>query len=77
MQDINWNDLRYALAIARAGTLAAAARRLGVDETTVARRLAAMEAVLGAQLFQRTGTGGLQPIQTGESAVAHAERVEF
>ena len=38
---IHWDDLRYILAIGRAGTLAAAARRLGVDQTTMARRLAA------------------------------------
>jgi DNA-binding transcriptional LysR family regulator len=33
MQDMNWNDLRVLLALARAGTLAGAARQLGVDET--------------------------------------------
>jgi len=41
MQMLNWNDLRYVLAISRGATLAAAARLLGVDDTTVARRLAA------------------------------------
>jgi DNA-binding transcriptional LysR family regulator len=44
MQDLNWQDLRHVLAVARAGALAAAARGLKVDETTVARRLARTEA---------------------------------
>ena len=43
MQAMEWSDLRYVLAVARAGTLAAASRRLGVDQTTVARRVAAAE----------------------------------
>ncbi|MCK6450715.1 MAG: LysR family transcriptional regulator [Alphaproteobacteria bacterium] len=72
---MNWNDLRYVLTVARHGTLSAAARRLGVDQTTVARRLAAAEARLGARLFDRVD-GALRPTQAGEAALAHAERVE-
>jgi DNA-binding transcriptional LysR family regulator len=71
----DWNDLRYLLAVAQGGTLAAAARRLRVDETTVARRLAAAEAALGARLFERIG-GAMRPTAAGEAAVAHAERIE-
>jgi len=75
LQASNWNDLRYLLAIAQGGSLAAAARRLRVDETTVARRLAAAEAVLGARLFERM-EGAMHPTPAGEVAIAHAERIE-
>jgi DNA-binding transcriptional LysR family regulator len=56
----DWNDLRYLLAIARAGTLAAAARELDIEHTTVGRRLAALESALGARLFTR-GPDGFTP----------------
>lgn len=76
MQAINWHDLRYILAVARGGSLAAASRQLGVDETTVGRRLAAVEKSLGARLFMR-GTGGrLLPNEAGEVAMDYAEKVE-
>jgi DNA-binding transcriptional LysR family regulator len=75
LQAENWNDLRYLLAVARGGTLAAAARRLRVDETTVARRLAAAEAALGVRLFDRVD-GAMRATAAGEAAVAHAERIE-
>src|SRR5436190_1732757 len=67
MQGMDWNDLRYVLAVSRAGTLAAAARRLRVDQTTVARRLAAAERVLGARLFERID-GSLRPTLAGAAA---------
>lgn len=72
---MEWGDLRYVLMVARAGTLAAAARRLGVNQTTVARRLAAAEAALGARLFERKD-GVLYPSKAGEAAVARAAQVE-
>ena len=75
MQAMEWSDLRYVLAIARAGTLAAAARRLGVNQTTAARRLAAAEAELGARLFDRAD-GVLRPTRAGEAAIARAARME-
>jgi DNA-binding transcriptional LysR family regulator len=73
---MDWNELRYLLALARTGTLAAAARRIGVDQTTVARRLAAMEKALGARLFARKD-GLLAPTQAGDAALAHAARIEL
>jgi DNA-binding transcriptional LysR family regulator len=76
MQMINWNDLRYILAISRGGTLAAAARLLGVDDTTVARRLAAVQEMIGARLYQRLTDGTLQLTTSGERAALHAERIE-
>jgi DNA-binding transcriptional LysR family regulator len=72
---MEWGDLRYILAIARAGTLSAAARSLGVNQTTVARRLAAAESSLGARLFMRT-EGNFRATAAGESALAQAERIE-
>jgi len=72
---MEWSDLRYVLTIARAGTLAAAARRLGVNQTTAARRLAAAEAALKARLFERRD-GVLHPTRAGEAAIARAAQVE-
>jgi DNA-binding transcriptional LysR family regulator len=76
MQTASWNDLRYLLAVSRGRSLAAAARALAVDGTTVARRLAALQATLGARLYQRLADGTLQLTSAGERAALHAERVE-
>ncbi len=75
MQAMEWSDLRYVLTAARAGTLAAAARRLGVNQTTVARRIAAAESSLGTRLFERAD-GVLRPTRAGEAAIARAAQVE-
>ncbi len=72
---MNWNDLRYFLAIHRGGSLSAAARALGVNQSTVSRRLASAEAALGKQLFERAGSA-LLPTDAGRSVVGYAERVE-
>ena len=50
---MQWDDLQTFLAIARGGTLSAAARALGVTQPTMGRRLAAMERRMGARLLQR------------------------
>jgi DNA-binding transcriptional LysR family regulator len=50
---MNWNDLRYFIALANGGSLSAAARRLKTEHTTVSRRVAALEADLGVRLFER------------------------
>lgn len=68
----DWNDLRYFLAVAQVGTLTGAARRLGTDHATVSRRISALEAAIGAKLFERTPQGYL-PTLSGERLVAHAE----
>ena len=75
MQVMEWSDLRYVLAVGRAGTRAGAARRLGVDQTTVARRLTVAEAALGTRLFRRV-EGVLRPTAAGEAAIARAAGVE-
>jgi DNA-binding transcriptional LysR family regulator len=72
---MNWDDLRVFLAVARAGRVAAAARNLGVEHSTVSRRIAALEADLGAALFYRTA-GGYQLTAEGAAALAGAEAME-
>ncbi|MHC8492751.1 LysR family transcriptional regulator [Thalassospira sp. SM2505] len=72
---MNWNDLRFFVAVAQAGTLSGAARRLGKDHTTVARRIEALEADLGARLFDRLATGW-QLTDAGENLVPVAGRIE-
>ena len=66
MPVLDWDDLRYALAIGSAGSLAAAARTLGVNHTTVLRRLDALEAQLGSRLFDRLRSG-YQPTAANRS----------
>lgn len=53
----DWNDLRYLIAVAETGSTLAAGRRLRVSQTTVARRVAALEAALGLALFERRQAG--------------------
>jgi DNA-binding transcriptional LysR family regulator len=54
---MNWDDLRYVLALAEAGSLARAARELKVDHTTVGRRIETIESELGLKLFTRAAKG--------------------
>ncbi len=54
---IAWDDLRYLLAIAQKGSLAQAAKQLGVDHSTLSRRLTALEQALGTKLFTRSSEG--------------------
>ncbi|MEM8690769.1 MAG: LysR family transcriptional regulator [Pseudomonadota bacterium] len=75
MQDINWNDLRHVLALARSGTMIGAARLQGVDETTVARRIRTIEAALEGALFRRAGQV-YAPTSLGEAVLVHASAVE-
>ena len=76
MHDIDWNDLRHVLALKREGSFAAAGRRLGLDPTTVARRLRAIERTLGARLFERGTEGEMRPTPAGEVTADRAEAVE-
>ena len=72
---MEWSDLRVFLAIARVGTLGAAARKLGQSQPTMGRRLRALEAAVGHTLFQRTGEGFVLTDE-GASVLGHAERIE-
>jgi DNA-binding transcriptional LysR family regulator len=72
----NWDDMKVALAIARAGSMTRAAEALGIDQSTCGRRLGALEAALGAVLFIRSKTG-LAPTEAGEAAIARASEIEL
>lgn len=73
--DYRWDDLRVFLALARGGSLAAAAARLGVDATTVGRRLTALEVSLGQALFDRT-RDGVKVTPAGARLIPLAEAAE-
>jgi DNA-binding transcriptional LysR family regulator len=73
--ELNWDDLRYFLHAAQAKTLARAARSLGVEHTTIGRRLSALERSLGAALVLR-GPGGLELTRLGERALPLVMEVE-
>jgi len=70
----DWNDFRYFLAVAQVGTFAGAARELGVEHTTVARRLTALETALGTRLIIR-GPDGLTLTTAGRDVVPLAEEI--
>jgi DNA-binding transcriptional LysR family regulator len=73
--DVEWSDLRIFLAVAREGTLGAAARKLGQTQPTMGRRLRALEAATGHTLFQRTAEGFVLTDE-GAAVLGHAERIE-
>lgn len=72
---MEWSDLRLFLAIAREGTLSAAARKLALTQPTMGRRLRTLEAAVGHKLFQRTGAGFVLTDE-GSTLLGHAERME-
>jgi DNA-binding transcriptional LysR family regulator len=72
---MNWDDVRIFLAVARAGQILGAARRLELNHATVSRRLAALEEALGAKLFRRH-TAGSELTAAGTRFLGVAERME-
>jgi DNA-binding transcriptional LysR family regulator len=72
---MEWSDLQLVLAICRAGTLSGAARMLGVNHSTVYRRINAIEAGIDVRLFERFPHGYVMT-EAGEAVKASAERVE-
>ncbi|WP_439815045.1 LysR family transcriptional regulator [Zavarzinia sp. CC-PAN008] len=72
---VDWDDLKIALAISRAGSLTAAGHALGVNQSTISRRLAALEDRLGSAVFERTAEGP-QATALGRRLVLAAERME-
>src|SRR5512145_1419127 len=70
-----WDDLRFLLAVCRAGTLTGAARALGCSQPTVSRRMAALAARHGGALFE-TLSGRYVPTEVGRSLAERAERIE-
>ena len=73
---LDWDDLRFFLAIARRGSLSAAAKDLRVAQSTVGRRLASLEASLGVRLLNRTPDGYV-PTLAGHGVRKQAERLEM
>lgn len=71
----DWNDLRFLLAVARTGSTIAAARSLGVNQSTVQRRLSELERQLGARLVERQASG-YRLTDLGQAVLAEAEAVE-
>jgi len=72
---VEWSDLRHFLAVVRTGSTQAAARELGVNQTTCARRISALEEALGWNLFER-GREGYRLLDPALPLVEHAQRVE-
>lgn len=83
MQLKHWDDLRYLLALKRAGSLSVAAKLLGVNETTVSRRIAGLQKSAGSPLIHRLASGAVELTPLGsvvaeqtEYAEQHIERIE-
>jgi molybdate transport repressor ModE-like protein len=75
MSTFAWDDLRYLLAFARAGSMQGAARALGVNQSTVQRRIAELEESAGHRLVERH-LGGYRLTELGEELLPAAECVE-
>jgi DNA-binding transcriptional LysR family regulator len=75
IDDLRWDDLRVLLAVLRAGSFSRAAPLLGSDQSTVTRRIAALEARLGQPLFERAPRGPV-PTPLAHALTPHAEAAE-
>jgi len=72
---IDWDDVRYFLAVARSGSVRAAAERLGVNHSTVLRRIAQLEERLGAHMFVKLPSG-YRLTDAGEEVLEFADQME-
>lgn len=72
---MNWDDLRFFLAVARMGSISGGAKHLGVQHSTVSRRIKHLEEQLGARLIERK-KGGYELTQAGEQVNQAAARME-
>ncbi len=72
---IDWDDVRYFLAVARGGSVRAAAEHLRVNHSTVLRRIALLEGRLGAQMFEKLPSG-YRLSGAGEDILPYAEQME-
>ncbi len=72
---MDWDDVRYFLAVAREGSVRAAAERLEVNHSTVLRRVAQLEERLGAQMFEKLPSG-YRLTDVGEEVPEYAEQME-
>ena len=76
LSDVNWDDLKFFLAVARTGSSRRAATLLKTNHATVSRRLAGLESALDARLFDRSQQG-LELTYLGETLLPFAEGVEI
>lgn len=74
-QPLDWNDLRYVLAVCQEGTLSGAARKLSVNHSTVFRRINTIEEMLGVRLFERF-KNGYAMTEAGAAVLETGERIE-
>lgn len=65
LRTLNWNDLKFFLEVARCGRVTSAAKRLGVDYTTVSRRIASLESTLETLLFEKSRNSGFHLTSEG------------
>jgi DNA-binding transcriptional LysR family regulator len=72
---IDWDDVRYFLAVSRGGSVRAAAEDLGVNHSTVLRRIAQLEECLGAQMFEKL-PAGYRLTAAGEEVLEFAEQMQ-
>src|SRR5580692_11544560 len=72
---IDWDDIRHFLAVARGGSVRAAAERLGVNHSTVLRRIAQLEERLGAKMFEKLPSG-YRLTSAGEEVLQFADQME-
>lgn len=75
MNKVDWDDIRFFLAVARTGSLAAASRHLGSHQPTVGRRIDGLEKRLGVRLFQRHAQG-LTLTEEGQRIMQAAESMD-
>src|SRR3546814_1340090 len=73
---LDWDSLRYFLEVARTQRVSAAARKLGVEHTTVARRIRALEAELDSLLFEKSRSAGFMLTEDGQRLFVYAEQME-
>lgn len=75
MSRLNWDDLRLFIAVARQGRFVAAGRALGMDQSSIARRITQLEDSIGAQLMDRSPKGVILT-EAGIALMGYAERIE-
>lgn len=76
MQEHDWDDLKYLLALHRTGRMSAAALKTGANETTVSRRIKRLESALGGSLVRRDAGGRFELTGLGETLLPLAEETE-
>lgn len=76
LRTLNWNDLKFFLEVARCGRASSAAKRLGVDYTTVSRRIASLESALGTLLFEKSRNTGFKLTSEGQTLRQSIQGIE-